>query len=101
MTAGPVMRGRRGRDRRVAASLAGSSGSGPGAGRRLPDLSALPALLAASGTFTDLRARLATRPGPTGAADGDALRGRRTGRHVGLVAVPHGAKTFLAATLAG
>ena len=49
MTAGPVMRGKRGRDRRLAASSAGSSGSGSGAGRRQPDLSALPPLLAAPG----------------------------------------------------
>ncbi|HXU86996.1 MAG TPA: transcription-repair coupling factor [Verrucomicrobiae bacterium] len=89
MTAGPVLRGKRGRDRRLAASSSGSSGSGSGAGRRQPDLSALPALLAATGTFADLRNRLAP-PGPE----------RRTGRHVGLSSVPHGAKTYLAATLA-
>jgi transcription-repair coupling factor (superfamily II helicase) len=89
VTAGPVMRGKRGRDRRLAASSAGSSGSGSGAGRRQPDLSALPPLLAATGTFEDLQRRLAA-PGPA----------QRTGRHVGLSSVPHGAKTFLAATLA-
>jgi len=89
VTAGPVMRGRRGRDRRLAASSTGSSGSGSGAGRRQPDLSALPPLLAATGTFADLQKRLAAS-GPE----------RRTGRHVGLSSVPHGAKTFLAATLA-
>src|SRR6185369_6398057 len=58
--------------------------------RRLPDLSALPPLLAATGTFAGLRERL-------GRIEDDP---RRTGRHVGLVSVPHGAKTFLAATLA-
>ncbi|MEO8438375.1 MAG: DEAD/DEAH box helicase, partial [Chloroflexota bacterium] len=59
-------------------------------GHRLPDLSALPPLLAATGTFTALRERL-------GRAEDDP---KRTGRHVGLVSVPHGAKTYLAATLA-
>src|SRR5580765_624715 len=94
------MRGKRGRDRRLAASSAGSSGSGSGAGRRQPDLSALPPLLAATGTFADLQKRLGApeRPGAPGtAAPGPE---RRTGRHVGLSSVPHGAKTFLAATLA-
>jgi transcription-repair coupling factor (superfamily II helicase) len=89
VTAGPVLRGKRGRDRRLAASSSGSSGSGSGAGRRQPDLSALPPLLAATGTFADLRTRLAS-----------PAAGRRTGRHVGLSSVPHGAKTYLAATLA-
>jgi transcription-repair coupling factor (superfamily II helicase) len=89
------MRGKRGRDRRLAASSAGSSGSGSGAGRRQPDLSALPPLLASTGTFADLHDRLSV---PARAPD--AGPGRRTGRHVGLSSVPHGAKTFLAATLA-
>jgi transcription-repair coupling factor (superfamily II helicase) len=59
-----------------------------GAGHRLPDLSAMPALLAATGTFASLVARL---------GDGSDLG--RVGRHAGLVAVPHGAKTYLAAAL--
>ena len=67
----------------------GQSGRKPG-GHRLPDLSALPPLLAATGTFAALRERL-------GRTEDDP---RRTGRHVGLVSVPHGAKTYLAATLA-
>ena len=58
MTAGPTLRGKRGRDRRLAASSAGSSGSVSGAGRRQPDLSALPPLLAGTGTFADPRKRL-------------------------------------------
>jgi transcription-repair coupling factor (superfamily II helicase) len=61
-----------------------------GGGHRLPDLSALPPLLAATGTFAALRERL-------GRVEDDS---RRTGRHVGLVAIPHGAKSYLAATLA-
>src|SRR3954447_3902801 len=65
-----------------------------GAGHRLPDLSALPSLLAATGTFAELRERLAVPP-----VD-DASGRRSTGRHVGLVSVPHGAKSFLAAALA-
>jgi transcription-repair coupling factor (superfamily II helicase) len=60
-----------------------------GAGHRLPDLSALPPLLAATGTFEALRERLGS-PADVG----------RVGRHAGLVAVPHGAKTYLAATIA-
>jgi transcription-repair coupling factor (superfamily II helicase) len=60
------------------------------AGHRLPDLSVLPPLLASTGTFAELRERL-------GRAEDDA---KRTGRHVGLVAVPHGAKSYLAAAIA-
>ena len=59
-------------------------------GHRLPDLSVFPPLLAATGTFAALRERL-------GRAEDDP---RRIGRHVGLVSVPHGAKSYLAATLA-
>ncbi len=57
---------------------------------RLPDLSGLPPLLADSGTLAALRERL-------GRPTDDP---RRVGRHVGLVAVPHGAKSYLAAALA-
>jgi transcription-repair coupling factor (superfamily II helicase) len=83
-TAG-ALRGRRGRDRRIAEGAARSPGSGgaPGAGRRLPDLSALPPLLAATGSLGSLRERLA------------APR-----RHVGLTSIPHGAKSYLAAAIA-
>jgi hypothetical protein len=66
----------------------GPAGSGEG-GQRIPDLSALPALLAATGTLASLRERL-------GRAGDDR---RRSGPHIGLVAVPHGAKTYLAAAL--
>ncbi len=60
-------------------------------GHRLPDLSALPPLLAATGSLATIRERIGnpadvTRPG---------LR-----RHAGVVAVPHGAKSYLAAALA-
>jgi transcription-repair coupling factor (superfamily II helicase) len=61
-----------------------------GSGHRLPDLSVLPGLLASTGTFESLRERLAST--------GDG--GRRVGRHVGLVSMPHGAKSYLAAALA-
>ena len=54
------------------------------AGRRLPDLSALPPLLAATGSFAALRERLGR---PTRSA-------RQHGRHAGLTSVPHGAKTL-------
>jgi len=60
-----------------------------GAGRRLPDLSGLPPLLQATGSFAGLRERL-------GPANGDP----RVGRHAGVGSVPHGAKTYLAAALA-
>ena len=83
--AGPRLRGRartrpaerrgRERDRRGAAR---------GAGRRLPDLSALPPLLA-----DDRVVRLAPR-----------AAGRARGGHVGLTSIPHGAKSFLAAAIA-
>ncbi len=74
----------------AAPKVAAEAGSRKGSGHRLPDLSALPPLLAATGTFAALRERL-------GRATDDP---RRTGRHVGLVAIPHGAKSYLAATLA-
>ncbi len=115
------LRGRRGWERRVdelveretadraaarAAERAAEHGERPGAtatatspatadrhgpGRRLPDLSGLPALLAGSGAFQELCTRLG-EPGtspPTG-----------RGRHAGLTQVPHGAKSYLAAALA-
>jgi transcription-repair coupling factor (superfamily II helicase) len=74
---------------------AATAASRKGGGQRIPDLSALPPLLAATGTFSSLRDRLVR---PARAETGG--EGRRTGRHVGLVAVPHGAKTYLAAALA-
>ncbi len=61
----------------------------PRSGHRLPDLSALPPLLAATGSFATLRERLGT-PADLG----------RVGRHASVVAVPHGAKSYLAAALA-
>ena len=64
--------------------------SSPKPGRRLPDLSALPPLLHASGALATLRDRL-------GRADASPSP---RGHHAGLVAVPHGAKTYLAAALA-
>jgi transcription-repair coupling factor (superfamily II helicase) len=63
--------------------------SAPKAGRRLPDLSALPPLLAATGTFAALRERLGTAQAAIS----------KSGRHAGLTAVPHGAKSYLAAAL--
>ncbi len=102
MTASPPMRGRRGRDRRLAASATGSSGSGAGPGRRQPDLSALLDLLAGTGSFATLRERLTAPAAAAGRANenGSTSPRSRTARHVGLSSVPHGAKTYLAATLA-
>ena len=118
MTMAPL-RGRRGWERKVDAEVErqtadrdaarrsppgpagrGPSGKGPaggpadrhGAGRRLPDLSGLPPLLAGSGAFEDLRARL----GEAGIAPPATGRGR----HAGLTQVPHGAKSYVAAALA-
>ena len=69
-------------------------------GRRLPDLSALPPLLAVTGSFAALRERLGP-PGSVGPRVGPAVSpmAARHGRHAGLVNVPHGAKTYLAAAL--
>ena len=105
--ADPVRRGRRGKERRVDAEVrvaylaalaakaqAGhetapaGSGSAPNA-RRLPDLHVLPPLLHGSGAFAALRQRLGSESAP--------LPG--SGRHASLAAVPHGAKSFLAAAL--
>ena len=72
------------------AAASGTAGRGamPNA-RRLPDLRVLPPLLHGSGAFAALRQRL-------GAADAPLTGG---GRHASVGAVPHGAKTFLAAAL--
>jgi transcription-repair coupling factor (superfamily II helicase) len=82
MTA-PSLRGRRGWERHLAERTAAAT-----PGRRIPDLSGLPPLLGATDAFASLRERLARST-----ADG-------RGRHAGLTSVPHGAKTYLAATLA-
>jgi transcription-repair coupling factor (superfamily II helicase) len=64
--------------------------SAPGGERRGPaDLSVLPALLAATGELQALAERLATPAGGVG----------RDRRHVTYGAMPHGAKTFLAAAI--
>ncbi len=79
-----------GRTRGTPAARLGDRGvPGRGAGRRVPDLAALPRLLHATGSFATLRERL----GPVAAP---AMHGR----HAGLTAIPHGAKSFLAAALA-
>ncbi len=68
---------------------AGDRSSSKGAGRRVPDLAVLPGLLHATGSFASLRERL-------GPIEPPSLHGR----HVGLTSVPHGAKSYLAASLA-
>jgi len=60
--------------------------------RRLPDLSALPRLLADSGAFAALRERIGSVDEVPGPRDG-------RGRHAGITALPHGAKTYLASAL--
>ncbi|HZL14930.1 MAG TPA: hypothetical protein VFC97_02355, partial [Verrucomicrobiae bacterium] len=74
----------------AAATSGGVEPEDRGARRRIPDLAVLPPLLHGTPPFLALRATL----GPGGAAPG--LRGR----HAAVTAVPHGAKTFLAAALA-
>ncbi|HYN68750.1 MAG TPA: hypothetical protein VEX41_00895, partial [Candidatus Eisenbacteria bacterium] len=66
------------------------SRSTPGPGRRLPDLAALPPLLDGTAAFATLRERLGPAASPS----------TKKGRHAGIVAVPHGAKSYLAAALA-
>ena len=108
MTDGSVsLRGRRGRDRRideaVAASTARSGNRAAAEARattrhRLPDLAALTELLARTGELVALADRLRAPEGGPGSAP------RRVGsalRHVTYAAMPHGAKSFLAAALVG
>jgi transcription-repair coupling factor (superfamily II helicase) len=85
----PVMRGRRGRDRR-APDQVHERPDGTAARHRIPDLSGLTSLLVRSGELMALVERLRpfARPG-TGAAL----------RHVTYAAMPHGAKSYLAAAL--
>jgi transcription-repair coupling factor (superfamily II helicase) len=80
------------RPKRPAAARPADRAGSPsrGAGRRVPDLSVLPALLHETGSFASLRERL----GPAG--EPPAMHGR----HVGLTSVPHGAKSYVAAALA-
>jgi transcription-repair coupling factor (superfamily II helicase) len=86
------VRGRRGRDRHIAAKYERQAQpDGRSAGSRLPDLSALAELLAQSGQLSDMAARFAQ------------VKEGRVGqdlRHVTYAALPHGAKSFLAAALA-
>ena len=83
----PVRRGKRGRERHMDAGAAVPTGS---SARKLPNLRALPPLLHGSGAYATLRERLGTGEAtlPPG------------GRHASVGAVPHGAKTFLAAAFA-
>ena len=93
----PGLRGRRGRERRIAeearvqsaAQVAARSTSDAGR-HRTPDLSALPPLLAERGELTALVERYQRS---TDGRSGQALR------HVTYASVPHGAKAFLAASL--
>ena len=93
------MRGRRGRDRRIDAEVAARTGPGSRSGadplggsarHRVPDLSHLTGILAATGSLQALAARL-TGQGVVGSAL----------RHVTYAGVPHGAKSYLAAALVG
>jgi transcription-repair coupling factor (superfamily II helicase) len=86
------VRGRTTRERRIASESQElhDSASGPHGRSRLPDLSALPKLLARCGEIEALVARFRT------------VREGRVGhslRHVTYAQMPHGAKSFLAAAL--
>jgi len=87
------IRGRNTHDRRIAAGVAElhQQAAAPTTRSRLPDLSALAALLAESGEIQALADRFGT------------VREGRVGqnlRHVTYAQMPHGAKSFLAAALA-
>ncbi|HUR16689.1 MAG TPA: hypothetical protein VMZ33_05350, partial [Candidatus Limnocylindrales bacterium] len=89
---GVRVRGRRTRDRRIAAEIdrAHDTATGGSTRSRLPDLSALTNLLAQSGELRSLVDRYRT------------VREGRVGqnlRHVTYAQMPHGAKSFLAAAL--
>ncbi|HET9851480.1 MAG TPA: CarD family transcriptional regulator, partial [Candidatus Limnocylindrales bacterium] len=75
---------------RVNESAAASAPKRQGPGRRIPNLSGLTRLVDGTGAFEALRGRLGPIAAP--AAGG--------GRHAGVTAVPHGAKSYLAAALA-
>ena len=84
------VRGRRGRDRHIAQEFAQQKSVGAASRSRLPDLAPLARLLAESGEVRALADRFRT------------VREGRIGqdlRHVTYAAVPHGAKSFLAAAL--
>ncbi len=83
------VRGRRGRERHIAEEIT-SAATAAGTKPRLPDLSPLPRLLAEAGEVRALAERYRT------------VREGRVGhdlRHVTYAAMPHGAKSFLAAAL--
>ncbi|HEX3264208.1 MAG TPA: CarD family transcriptional regulator, partial [Candidatus Limnocylindrales bacterium] len=61
-----------------------------GAGRRIPNLAALPVLLEGTGGLQALAERLGLPAAPASTG----------GRHAGVTSVPHGAKSYLAAALA-
>ncbi len=93
----PGLRGRRGRERRIAeearaqsAAQSAKQTSGDSARHRMPDLSALLPLLAERGELTALVERFRRS---TDGRSGQALR------HVTYASIPHGAKTYLAAAL--
>jgi transcription-repair coupling factor (superfamily II helicase) len=73
----------------TAAKGSSTSATAARAGRRVPDLAVLPRLLHETGSFASLRERL-----------GPVAEPGMHGKHVGLTAVPHGAKSYLAAALA-
>jgi transcription-repair coupling factor (superfamily II helicase) len=76
--------------RTAAARAAATKAAAARSARRIPDLSALPPLLVATGSFGSLQERIGSPPAtvPPG------------GRHAGLTTIPHGAKSFLGAALA-
>jgi transcription-repair coupling factor (superfamily II helicase) len=76
--------------RTAAARAAETKAAAARSARRIPDLSALPPLLVATGSFESLQERIGS---PAAAVPPG-------GRHAGLTTIPHGAKSFLGAALA-
>jgi hypothetical protein len=74
----------------AAAKTAAAKAMAGRSARRVPDLSVLPPLLVATGSFGSLQERVGSpvAPVPVG------------GRHAGLTTIPHGAKSFLGGALA-
>ena len=74
----------------AAAARAATKAAAARSARRIPDLSVLPPLLVATGSFASLQERIGS----------PAVAVPVGGRHAGLTTIPHGAKSFLGAALA-
>jgi len=75
---------------KATAARAATKAAAARSARRIPDLSVLPPLLVATGSFASLQERIGS----------PAVAVPVGGRHAGLTTIPHGAKSFLGAALA-